>query len=149
VGGSIAVTGSNNRYTSEVDQLTADNVTVGNTPIQTIGDEAGNIYVMAKLNGAAADVASFLGAVTADVDNTDSQFALLHANYDALFPGGSFNALFKFPNITGAKVFSIETTSSTHGALSVDQIAAVPEPAAMGWMAFAGMGLLARRRRKN
>ena len=146
VGGSIAVTGSNNRYISEVDQLISDNVTVGNTPITTIGDEAGNIYVMAKLNGTAAEVASFLNTVTADVDSTDSQFAALHQNYDNLFPGGSFNALFKFPNIAGAKVFSIDTTFTT--GVSVDAIAAVPEPAAMSWMAFAGMGLLARRRRE-
>jgi len=144
VGGSIAVTGSNNRYISEVDQLTTDNVLAGNAPIATIGDEAGSIYVMAKLNG---DVAGFLSSaqITNDVDATDSQFALLHANYDALFPGGSFNALFKFPTIAGAKVFSIETNGTA--GVSVDALAAVPEPATMGLMAFGALGLLARRRR--
>jgi len=147
VGGGIAVTGSNGKYVSEVDLLTADSVLAGNAPIQTIGDESGFVYVMAKLNG---DVAGFLNSatITNDVDATDSQFAALHQNYDALFPGGSFNALFRFPSFAGAKIFSIETDGSTHGAVSVDALAAVPEPASLGLLGVAGLAMLGRRRRK-
>ncbi|HEV8377832.1 MAG TPA: PEP-CTERM sorting domain-containing protein, partial [Tepidisphaeraceae bacterium] len=145
VGQQITVTGNNNMYISEVDQLTADNITAGNAPIVSIGDEPGNVYVMAKLNGAAADVQAFLDALSADVGPADSEFAKLHSLYDSQFGAGGFNALFKFPNFAGAKVFSIETTGTT--GVSVDQLAAVPEPAAMGLMAFGALGLLARRRR--
>lgn len=146
VGGAIAVTGANGSYVSEVDQLVGD-PNVGNAPIQTIGNEAGSVYVMAKLTGTAADIANVLSHTTADVDNTDSQFALLHAAYDSQFGAGGFNALFKFPNITGAKVFSIETTDGAHGAVTVDQLAAVPEPTTMSLLGLGALGLLARRRR--
>ncbi len=146
VAGGIAVTGANNKYISEVDQLADPSLNTGNAPIQTIGDEAGSIYVMAKLVGAAADINTVLTNLTLDVDNSDPEFAKLHAIYDSQFGGGGFNALFKFPNVAGAKTFNWELTG-THGAVTVDQLAAVPEPATMGLMAFAGLGLLARRRR--
>jgi len=146
VGGSIAVTGANGSYVSEVDQLLDPSVSTGNAPIATIGDEAGNVYVMAKLVGSAADIATVLGNLTSDVDSTDSQFAPLHAAYDAAFGGGGFNALFRFPNVAGAKTFNFELTG-THGAVTVDQLAAVPEPATMSLLGLGALGLLARRRR--
>jgi len=105
VGGNIAVTGANTSYQSEVDALLAD-TSVGNAPIATIGAEAsdaGNaIYVMAKLAGSPADIATLLGTLTTDVDNTDPQAAALHANYDAAFGPGGFNALFKFTGAAAA-----------------------------------------------
>jgi len=145
VGGSIAVSGANNSYVSEVDQLLSPSVNTGNAPIQAIGDEAGNVYVMAKLVGSAADIATLLGNLTNDVDATDSQFAPLHANYDAAFGGGGFNALFKFGNVAGPKTFNWEFASTT--GVTVDQLAAVPEPATISLLGLGALGLLARRRR--
>jgi hypothetical protein len=143
VGGSIAVTGANNSYTSEVDELLA-NVGIGNAPIASIGPEAGNVYVMARLNGTAADIAALLGTLTTDVDASDPEFAKLHGHYDSRFTGGSFNALFKFPN--SANIRTINWDFGT-AAVTVDQLAAVPEPGTMALLGIAGLGLLARRRR--
>jgi len=147
VGGSIAVTGSNGGYSSEVDQLLDPSVNKGSAPIQTIGDEAGSIYVMAKLNGTAADISTFLANNTTDVDATDPQFALLHSAYDSAFGGGGFNALFKFATIPGAKVFNYDFSGTTTPNITVDQLAAVPEPATMSLLGLGALGLLARRRR--
>lgn len=149
VGGNIAVSGSNGHYVSEVDPLSDPSLTKGSAPIVGIGDEAGFIYVMAKLNGTPAEIAAALASSTTDIDATsgDANFAALHAAYDSQFTGGSFNALFKMPNITGAKVFNYDF--SGFPTVTFDQLAAVPEPATMGLMAFAGMGLLARRRRNR
>jgi len=146
VGGNIAVTGSNGSYHSEVDQLLDPSINVGNAPIQAIGDENGNVYVMAKLVGTAADIATLLGTLTNDVDSSDTQFASLHNTYDSQFAGGSFNALFKFANVPGAKTFNWEFGTTT--GVAIDQLAAVPEPASLGLLGVAGMALLGRRRRK-
>jgi hypothetical protein len=143
VGGNIAVTGANNSYQSEVDQLLG-NVAIGNAPIATIGPE-GPIYVMAKLTGTAADIAAFLADTTNDVGSGDSQFAPLHANYDAAFGAGGFNALFRFDASANNRTINWE---STIAGVTVDQLAAVPEPASLGLLCVAGVGLLARRRRK-
>jgi len=147
VAGGIAVTGSNGKYSSEVDQLLDPSVATGNAPIQTIGDEAGNVYVMAKLVGSAADIATVLANLTNDVDATDPEFAKLHTNYDGAFGAGGFNALLKFTNVAGAKTFNWEL-AGTHGSVVVDQLAAVPEPASLGLLGVAGLALAGRRRRK-
>jgi len=148
VGGSIAVTGSNNKYSSEVDQLLSPSVNTGNAPIVSIGDETGNVYVMAKLLGTAADINTALAAAGVApfvAGSSDSQFAPLHANYDAAFGGGGFNALFKFANVAGGKTFNWEFGTTT--GVTVDQLAAVPEPTTMSLLGLAAFGLVARRRR--
>jgi len=147
VGGAILVSGSNGKYASEVDQLQNPSVALGSAPIQTIGDEAGNVYVMAKLLGVESEIAAALSApdVASRVAGpTDSQYASLHASYDAQFGGGGFNALFKFPNVAGPKVFNWDFSS--HG-VTIDQLAAVPEPGTIGLIALAATGLVLRRRR--
>jgi hypothetical protein len=146
VGGSILVSGSNGSYLSEVDQLLNPSVNNGSAPIQTIGDEAGNIYVMAKLIGTAADISAVLTALSNDVDASDSQFALLHASYDASFGSGGFNALFKFPNIAGSKVFNWDFTEG-HPGVTVDKLAVAPEPGSLVMLGVAGAALWRRRRR--
>jgi len=152
VGNAIAVTGSNNQYISEVDQLIDPSVNKGSAVISTIHGEAGTDYVMANLIGTAADRAAVLaGSSIAPfvVTSSDPQFAALHAIYDSQFGTGGFNALFKFANISGdLKAFNWDFSQNTaHGAVTVDQLAVVPEPASIGLLAFAGLGLLARRRR--
>jgi hypothetical protein len=146
VGGSILVSGSNGNYASEVDQLLDPSMNKGSAVIQGIGDESGNIYVMAKLVGTAADIGAVLAALSNDVDASDSQFAALHAAYDGAFGGGGFNALFKFPNITGSKAFNWDF-STGHPNVTVDQLAAVPEPASLSLLGIGVAALLLRRRR--
>jgi hypothetical protein len=146
VGGSIAVLGANNSYVSEVDQLLDPSASNGSAAIQTIGDEAGSIYVMVKLVGTQAEIAALLSASGNDVDASDSQFAPLHAAYDAQFGGGGFNALFKFNNIAGAKVFNWNFEATSAQNVTVDQVAAVPEPGVIGFMVL-GVALAAKRRR--
>jgi hypothetical protein len=145
-GGAIIVTGANGKYSSEVDQLTADALVKGGAPIQTIGDEAGNIYIMLKINGSASDLTA-INAEPNAVNNTDSQFALLHSSYDSAFGLGGFNALFRFPNITGPK--NINFDFSQRPGVSLDQIAAVPEPTTLPLVAFSLLSLLPRRRRSS
>ena len=146
VGGAIAVSGSNNSYVSEVDQLLDPSVNKGSAPIQGIGDESGNIYVMARLSGTAADIAAVLGNTTQDVDASDAEYSPLHVAYDTAFGNGGFNALFKFPNIAGAKSFNWDFTFG-HPNVTVDQLAAVPEPGSMCMLAVAAGALWRRRRR--
>jgi hypothetical protein len=158
VGGSIAVSGSNGSYVSEVDELLDPAVNKGSAPIQGIGDEAGNIYVMAKLNGTAAEIATLLsgggggggcgGVPGSIVDATDPQFALLHAAYDTKFGGGGFNVLMKFPNTAGAKVFNWDFSGTSTPNITIDKLAAVPEPGVL-CAAVCGAFLLASRRRAN
>jgi len=142
VGGAIAVSGANNKYVSEIDELVSNALT-GNAPIQTIGDEAGNVYVMAKLAGNAADISAVLGTILADVGPEDSQFASLHGAYDSQFGGVGFNALFRFPNLAGAKIFNWDFTGNN---VSIDQLAAVPEPGMLSLMVISA-AIFGRRRR--
>jgi hypothetical protein len=145
-GNQITVTGSNGLYVSEVDQLTAD-ANTGGAPVVSIGDEAGSLFVMAKISGTAADVAAILADAALNNASGDPEAARLHALYDSQFGAGGFNLLLKTPNFAGAKVVDWDFTAGNPGAV-VDQLAVVPEPATMGLMAVAGVGLLARRRRK-
>jgi hypothetical protein len=143
VGGAISVSGGNRSYVSEVDGLTGE-IVRGYAPIEGIGDETGNIYVMAKLVGTAADIAALLSLLNSDVGAEDSQFAPLHAAYDGQFGDGGFNALFKFQNIVGSKVFSFDSGVSP---VVWDRLAVVPEP---GWRSGMGiLGLLLMMRRKR
>jgi hypothetical protein len=143
VGGEIMVSGGNSAYLSEVDQMTA-NAPSGYSPIEKIGAESGNVYVMARLLGSEADINGLLGALGQDVGPEDSQYAPLHAAYDEQFGAAGFNALFKFPNAAGAKVFNWYFNSFSN--VTVDQLAAVPEPSA-ACLLLGGTLVLARRRR--
>jgi hypothetical protein len=143
-GGAITVTGGNGLYSSEVDQLLDPPVNKGSAPIQTIGDEAGNLYVMMKLLGSASD----LSAVAAfGDDSSDPQYTRLHQLYDSQFGPGGFNFLSRSPNFAGAKIINWDFSASFPG-ITVDQIAAVPEPA-IALMALTAIGLLTRRRRRS
>jgi len=144
--GAIEVTGANNNYESEVDQLLFPSTNIGNAPIESIGDEPGNIYVMADLSGTAADIAAVLASTSADVDATDPAFAVLHQMYDSRFTDGSFKALFKFPNVAGAKTFNWALIDATHGLVTVDQLAVVPEPGMFAAGVMGLMGINLRRR---
>jgi hypothetical protein len=145
-GGAIAVSGSNNNYASEINQLLEPSVNKGSAPIQTIGDESGNVYVMAKLVGTAADIAAVLADTNQDVDASDPEFAALHGAYDSQFGGGGFNALFKFPNVAGPKVFNWDFSASIAPNVTVDQLAVVPEPSVFALAAMAGIVLSKRKR---
>jgi len=136
------VTGSNNKYVSEVDQLVADS-NAGTAPVQTIGDEAGTLYVMALVTGTASDVS----AVVSQFNNgaSSSEAASLHANYDAQFGPNGFNLLFSIPNFAGAKNINWNFAANT-GAL-VNELAIVPEPGTISLLGLGALGLLARRRR--
>jgi len=142
VDGAITVTGSSNNYASEVDQLLSD-ANSGHAPVQTIGDEAGNLYVMAKITGTAIDVA----AVLSQFNNTvgDPQAALLHSAYDAQFGPGGFNLLYKRPNYAGAKFVNWDL--GFHPSARVDMLAVVPEPACIGIVGCVTI-LLSRRRNR-
>jgi hypothetical protein len=123
-GGAIIVSGSNGNYVSEVDEQNYAQMFPASAPVQSIGDESGNVYVMAKLTGSASDIAAVLAALDQDVDSSDPSFAQLHAEYDAQFGGGGFNGLFRFPNIAGPKVFNWDFGYP----VAIDQLAVVPEP---------------------
>ena len=123
-GNSILVNGSSGQYSSEVDDLSYYQSDPASAPVASIGDEEGGIYVMAKLVGDEADIAAILALTTQDVDSSDEQYALLHEHYDARFGLGGFNALFRFPNIAGAKVFNWDFGYP----VIIEQLAVVPEP---------------------
>jgi len=148
VGGAILVTGSNNKYSSEVDQLLDPSVNKGTASVQTIGDESGFLWVMAKVTGTAADVTAIVNAFNNGAAGDSATAAQLHSLYGPQFAGGDFNLLFRTANIAGAKNVNWDFSGGNPGAV-VDQMAVVPEPATMGLMGFAGLGLLARRRRNR
>ena len=141
--GKIVVTGSNNQYSSEVDQLTAD-ANNGTASVQTIGDEAGTLYVMAQITGTPSDVSAVLSGPLNNASGS-SQAPLLHAAYDSQFGPGGFNLLFSMPNFAGAK--NINWNFAANPGAVVNELAIVPEPATIGLIGFAALGLLARRRR--
>jgi len=141
--GKIVVTGGNNSYVSEVDQLTAD-LNAGSANVQTIGDEAGTLYVMAQITGTASDVNAILASPLNNASGS-SQAALLHANYDAQFGPGGFNLLFSMPNFAGAK--NINWSFQANPGAVVNELAIVPEPGTISLLGLGALGLLARRRR--
>jgi len=142
--GKIVVTGSNNKYSSEVDALTSD-ANSGTASVQTIGDEAGNLYVMAKITGDATAV----GNILSQFNNAaaDGEAAHLHQLYDSQFDGGSFNLLYRTANFAGAKNVNWDFSAGPNAGAVVDQLAVVPEPATMSLLGLGALGLLARRRR--
>jgi len=140
--GHITVTGSNNGYVSEVDALTSD-ANNGTASVQTIGDESGTLYVMAKVTGDATAVANIL----TEFNNGGPEAAHLHQLYDSQFDGGSFNLLFSMPNFAGAKNINWDFSTGANSGAVVDQLAIVPEPATMSLLGLGALGLLARRRR--
>jgi hypothetical protein len=140
-GGAVEVTGSAGKYVSEVDPLTA-NGQAGNVVIHGI-EVGGLLYVMTGLAGDPAAIAAALAdpGLTADgaqVLTTGAEFDALKVHYPFM------NALFKFTNApAGDKAFSFDFGDG----VQLDNVAAVPEPTALGIFAAAGLGLLARRRR--
>jgi len=141
VGGAITVSGSNHNYISEVDQLLDPSSSIGSAPIQTIGDEAGNLYVMAKVVGDASAVASVLSEF--NNGSADPQAARLHAIYDSQFGSGGFNLLYKQQNFAGPKFLNWDFI--LHSGAVIDQLAVVPEPG-MGMIVFlSGVMLLSRK----
>lgn len=143
VGGSIVVSGANHLYSSEVDQLIDPSAATGSAPVQTIGDEAGNLYVMAKVSGDAAAVSQVL----AEFNNAsiDPEAPRLHALYDSQFGPGGFNLLYITPNFAGPKVVNWDF-SFNPGAV-IDQLAVVPEPEILVTGVVVTLLSLCRRRR--
>jgi len=144
VGGFIALSGANGSYSSEVDPLLDPPLNVGGAPIMSIGNEAGNVYVMARLSGTAQDIAAVLATLDSDVNATDPQWGSLHAIYDPMFGGSGFNALFKFPNLLGDKIFNWDF--SAHPGVTVAALAVVPEPGMIGLLIVASICLSRRGR---
>jgi hypothetical protein len=75
---------------------------------------------------------------------------VLHAAYDAQFGGGRFNALFKFPNISGPKAFNWNWGHNlfvTYPNVFVDQLAVVPEAGVVGMLLGGALGLRMRLRK--
>src|SRR5947207_9252373 len=105
---------------------------------------------MANLIGTATDRAAVLGGPSISpfvVTSSDPQFAALHAIYDSQFGQGGFNALFKFANISGdAKAFNWDFVGNP--SVTIDQLAAVPEPSSIPLILAAAAAILRRRRRK-
>jgi len=142
LGGSIRVTGANGGYSSEVDQLLDPSATSGSAPVQSIGDEAGNLFVMAEVSGDASAVAGIInefnnGSLSAEAPH-------LHQLYDSQFGAGGFNLLYTSPNFAGTKVVNWDFVIAP-GAV-IDQLAVVPEPGVMG-IAGIGVMMLCRRGR--
>jgi len=140
----IEVHGRGGAYESVVHTLDEFNAR-GSVAIQTIGDDGGSVYVMAKLLGDSKTINQLLADVQEDVGPEDSQFIALHSRYDGNFIGGSFNALFKVSNVTGAKFFSWDFTR--YAGVSLVQVAAVPEPGVIS-LTLSGLLVLNLRTRR-
>ncbi|HEV8608259.1 MAG TPA: PEP-CTERM sorting domain-containing protein [Tepidisphaeraceae bacterium] len=145
---SISVTGGNGSYRSAVWQMDHFQNN-GTMSIGSIGNEAGNVYVMAKLTGDAAQIAALLADLPDDVDASDSQYGPLHAIDDSQFGAGGFNALFKFTNPTGRGFFSWDF--SRYPGVTLASVAAVPvpEPGSILLILSALVGLNLRTRREK
>ena len=74
-----------------------------------------------------------------------AQFQSLQAQFGNQFGAGGFNALFAIPNAAGPKVFNWDF--SNFPGVTLDQLAAVPEP---GWISAIGiLGLMILRKRRR
>ena len=140
-GGQVTITGTNGGYRSAINPL-ASPQGIGSAVLNHIGPE-GRTLVMLWLNGSNSDINSLIGSLDgqpgydiagATVGNTDPLYADIH-RLQASYPG--FTALAAFDSTTANGAFTWDFSGATlrdaNGGITsfnvtVDRIAAVPEP---------------------
>lgn len=152
-GGQVTITGSAGSYTSEIDDLT-ENDSRGSAVLNHIGSE-GRTLVMLWLSGSSSDVNSVINSLdgqggydiaAANVGAGDPLFGDIQ-KLSASYPG--FSALVAFDQTpdNGALTWDFSGTVDQSGTptVTLDKIAAVPEPAVPGSLGLLALSALFRR----